>query len=221
MGLRCTSSSRVLSTYLLTEWTPKTTFLQISSWWHTCVVFFPTTFLFLRVFTSLSHGSVIAFKNVTVMKNAKSGWTRKCLCYFIYPNTEKLLKRLWLIGKWDLVGQKHLKLLLLTFPSRTSLRVRIDVWIVRVLLIISGWKCLPKHFTGGFGICFPSLQRKGSHRCQCVPVGTPQFIWLNKTQATVSSRTLCILDTLESKSNLCSSCNYTSQKENVSNNNLR
>lgn len=171
---------------------------------------------------SLSHKSVIASKNVTVMKNAKHGWTRKCLCYFIYPKTEKLLKRLRLIGKWDLVRQEHLKLQLLTFPSRTSLRVRIDVWIVLVLLlIISGWKCLPKHFTRGFRIFFPSLQPKGSNWCQCLHVGILQFIWPNEKQAIVSSRTLCILDTLESKSNFHSSCDCTSQKENGSNNNLR
>ena len=119
------------------------------------------------------------------MKNAKSGWTNTCLC-FIYPQGEKLLKRLRLIGKWDLVGQEHLKLQLLTFPSRTSLRVRIDVWIVFVLLLItSGWKCLSKHFTGGFRICFPSLQLKGSRRCHS-PYNMLWFLWLWKNTTKVS-----------------------------------
>lgn len=86
-----------------------------------------------------------------------------------------------------------------------------DEWIVLVLLLIlSGWKCLPEHFTGGFRICFPGLQLKGSRWCQCVRVGIHQFIWLVEKLPIASSRTLCILDTF--KSNLCSSCNYTSQK---------
>lgn len=168
---------------------------------------------------SLSHGWVITSKSVAVMKNAKSGWANTCLC-FIYPQTEKLLKRLRLIGKWDLVGQEHLKLQLLTFPSRTSLRVRIDVWIVCVLLlIISGWKCLSKHFTGGFRIYFLSLRLKGSRRCHSA--GIHHFIWLNERKPIVSSRTLRILDTFKSKSNLCSSCNYTGWKEKDTNNHLR
>lgn len=80
------------------------------------------------------------------------------------------------------------------------------------------WMEMPANtFPQRLGICFPSLQLKGSHQCQYVPIGIPQFIWMNRNQATVSSRTLCILDTSESKSNLCS-YNYISQQEDSSNN---
>ena len=151
----------------------------ISNGLCTCVMFWPNSlFTVETILMALSHGSVSTPKNVTLLKNARSGWTRTCI-YFIYPQTEKLLKRLWLIGKWDFVGQEHSKLQLLTFPSGTSLGHRIDAWIVFILLlIISGWKCLPKHFTGGFRICFPSLQLKGSRRCHCA--GIHCFIWLNE-----------------------------------------
>lgn len=145
----------------------------------TCVMFLPNSLSLLRLSLSWPLKSWVSHnpKNVALLKNA-SGWTRTCIC-FVYPQTEKLLKRLWLIGKWDFVGQKHLKLQLLAFPSGTSLGHRIDAWIVFVLLlIISGWKCLPKHFTGGFRICFPSLQLKGSRRCHCA--GICCFIWLNE-----------------------------------------
>lgn len=112
----------------------------ISSGLCTCVMFLPNSlFPVETVLMSLSHGSVITPQNVTLLKNARSGWTRTCIC-FIYPQTEKLLKRLWLIGKWDFVGQEHSKLQLLTFPSGTSLGHRTDARIVFVLLLlISGW----------------------------------------------------------------------------------
>lgn len=177
-------------------------FFQISSWWRTCVIFLPTVFLLLRVFTSSSHGSVITFKNVTVMKNVKSGWTRKCLCYFIYPHTENLLKRLWPIGKWDLLGQKHLKLQWLTFPSRTSQRVRIDVWIVLVLLIISGWKCLPTHFPRDLEYAFQVYSWRAATNVNMCPLASPSSSgWTETKQLCLQEP--CVSLILQSQSLIC------------------